>query len=168
MASACNAGVGHSPTSHLRRLFQVSQYTRPGTWLARISSAPSQQTLWLYRRMLADWGHLGSLALSVALRLWLFQRPNALFKISCFTVMVVGTSFVIGWLRFQTASLWPCVLLHATHNALLQTIFDPLTAATGKATYVTGEFGWGLAVTVAIAGFFLWRGLRTMKLEQPR
>ena len=167
MASPCN-GVGHSPTSHLRRLFQVSQYTRPGTWLARISSAPSQQTLWLYRRMLADWGHLGSLALSVALRLWLFQRPNALFKISCFTVMVVGTSFVIGWLRFQTASLWPCVLLHATHNALLQTIFDPLTAATGKATYVTGEFGWGLAVTVAIAGFFLWRGLRTMKLEQPR
>jgi membrane protease YdiL (CAAX protease family) len=51
-----------------------------------------------------------------------FTSSNALWKIGWLTVMVIGLLFVIGWLRFETNSLWPCVLMHATHNALLFSI----------------------------------------------
>jgi len=84
-----------------------------------------------------------------------FSRPNAAFHVACFSVMVIGLSFVIGWLRFTTDSIWPCVLLHASHNGFLQSIFDPLTARVGIVPYLTTEFGAGLMLTVGIIAFFL-------------
>jgi membrane protease YdiL (CAAX protease family) len=72
-------------------------------------------------------------------------------------MMVIGLSFVVGYVRFKTGSLWPCVLLHAGHNVFLQTIFDPLTVPLEKTSYFTGEFGAGLALTVAAVGFYLWQ-----------
>ncbi len=96
-----------------------------------------------------------------------FSRHNAFWQIAFFTIMVVGSSFVIGWLRFKTDSLWPCVLLHASHNVFLQTIFNPLTAPVGKVPIVTGEFGGGLALTVGVVGFYLWRRRKELRLEQP-
>lgn len=47
-----------------------------------------------------------------------FERPNVVLQIGFFTIMVIGLSFVIGWLKLKTNSLWPCVLLHASHNVL--------------------------------------------------
>lgn len=96
-----------------------------------------------------------------------FTRPNARFRITLFSVMVIGLSFVIGWLKLKTNSLWPCVLLHASHNVLLQTIFDPLTAPVGKVPFITTEFGGGLMLTVGAVGFFLWRRQKEMSPGQP-
>ena len=47
--------------------------------------------------------------------------------------------------------LWPCVLLHATHNTFVQGLFDPLTSSTGWAKYTTTEFGAGLALAMVVA-----------------
>ncbi|AXC09973.1 hypothetical protein ACPOL_0602 [Acidisarcina polymorpha] len=33
------------------------------------------------------------------------------------------------------------MLLHASHNTFIQGFFDPLTAPTGWAKYITSEFG---------------------------
>jgi uncharacterized protein len=96
-----------------------------------------------------------------------FSRNHAFWQIAFFTIMVIGSSFVIGWLRFKTDSLWPCVLLHASHNVFLQTIFNPLTAPVGKVPIVTGEFGGGLALTVGVVGFYLWGRRKELRLEQP-
>jgi membrane protease YdiL (CAAX protease family) len=80
-----------------------------------------------------------------------------LFAMACFTLMVIGSAFQLGWLRLRSQSLWPCAMLHASHNLFIQAIFDRITAPEGKALYVTTEFGFGLVITCAITAFILWR-----------
>lgn len=65
------------------------------------------------------------------------------FALACFTLMVIGNAFLMGWLRMKSGSLWPCALLHASHNLWIQAIFDGLTAPVGRALYITTEFGAG-------------------------
>jgi len=76
---------------------------------------------------------------------------NAVFAIACFTVMVVAMAYIMGYLRVRSSSIWPCVLIHATHNSLVQGIFDPLTVPVGWAKYITTEFGVGLALSIVVA-----------------
>ncbi|HEY0162149.1 MAG TPA: type II CAAX endopeptidase family protein [Edaphobacter sp.] len=83
-----------------------------------------------------------------------FTAPNAFARMLCFTLMVIALSFVIGWLRLKTESLWPCVLMHASHNAFLQVVFDPATDR-NKTTLITTEFGAGLALTVGATALYL-------------
>ena len=84
---------------------------------------------------------------------------NVVFALSCFTVAVVAMAYIMGYLRMSSGSLWPCVLLHATHNTFVQGIFDPLTVPIGWAKYITTEFGAGLALAIVIAAInVIWRG----------
>lgn len=76
---------------------------------------------------------------------------NPVFAAICFTLSVIAVAFILGWLRLQSGSIWPCALLHASHNLFIQAIFDPLTADAGPARYVTTEFGLGLPVLSAVA-----------------
>lgn len=77
------------------------------------------------------------------------------YALSCFTVMVIAMAFVMGWLRLKSRSLWPCALLHASHNLFVQAIFDRMTQQHGRALYVTSEFGFGLAITIIIVAIWL-------------
>jgi membrane protease YdiL (CAAX protease family) len=70
---------------------------------------------------------------------------NPVFAIGCFTVSVISMAYIMGYLRTYSGSIWPCVLLHATHNTFVQGLFDPLTANVGWAKYITTEFGAVLA-----------------------
>ena len=78
------------------------------------------------------------------------------YGLTCFTVMVVGISFIYTWMRLKSGSLWTGVLLHASHNLFIQDFFDPLTTNTGRTKYVIGEFGAGLAVMCVIVGAYFW------------
>ena len=69
--------------------------------------------------------------------------------------MVIATAFVLGWLRLRSRSLWPCALLHASHNLFIQAIFDQVTLPATKALYLTTEFGFGLAIAISIATIYL-------------
>jgi len=80
-----------------------------------------------------------------------------LYALICFTMMVIATAFLLGWLRLRSRSLWPCAVLHASHNLFIQAIFDALTRPDRKALYVTTEFGFGLATTIAVTAFYLIR-----------
>jgi uncharacterized protein len=84
----------------------------------------------------------------------------------CFTLMLIGVSFVYSWLRLKSGSLYPAVLLHATHNLFIQGLFDPLTIDTGTTKYIIGEFGAGLAVTGMITGVIFW-WLYTREAHKP-
>jgi membrane protease YdiL (CAAX protease family) len=37
-------------------------------------------------------------------------KPKPAMEMTFFTGMVIGLSFVIGWVRMKTQSIWPCVL----------------------------------------------------------
>jgi len=83
------------------------------------------------------------------------------FSLLCFTALVFAMSAVMAWIRLASGSLWPAAVLHASHNLIVQGVFDAGTKAGPVSAYVTGEFGAGLAVTIGVAGWVLWRrGLR--------
>lgn len=82
---------------------------------------------------------------------------NAVFAVVCFTVTVIAMAYIMGYLRLRSGSIWPCVLLHATHNSFVEGVFDPLTAPAGWAKYITSEFGAGLAAAILIAALLVAR-----------
>ncbi|MEP7087957.1 MAG: CPBP family intramembrane glutamic endopeptidase, partial [Gemmatimonadota bacterium] len=90
-----------------------------------------------------------------------------LYSIACFALMVVGISFPLAWLRIKSGSVWPAVLLHASHNLFIQGFFDTVTIDTGVTRYLLSEFGAVLATTAAITGFLYWRSNRLHPALSP-
>lgn len=78
------------------------------------------------------------------------------YSLLCFTVMVVGISFLFTWLRLASGSVWPAMLLHASHNLYIQGFFDRLTTDTGPAEWWIGEFGAGLALAAVVVALVAW------------
>jgi membrane protease YdiL (CAAX protease family) len=90
----------------------------------------------------------------------LFADYNAgtqpVFALACFTLMVIADSYILGWLRLKSGSLWTGAILHASHNLFIQAIFDRMTAPVGKTLYVTTEFGFGLVLTIGAFALYFW------------
>ncbi len=74
------------------------------------------------------------------------------FMLMCFTLMLLGMNIAITWLRLSSGSIWPAVIMHGTHNVVIQSVWTPLTTQTESASRVTGEFGVGLAITALVTG----------------
>jgi uncharacterized protein len=83
--------------------------------------------------------------------------------VTCFTIMVIAISFVFAWLRLRSGSLWTGVILHASHNLFVQSVFDTFTTDTGPTEYVTGEFGAALAIAAVGIAAIAWRARRAVE-----
>jgi membrane protease YdiL (CAAX protease family) len=84
---------------------------------------------------------------------------DPVYAVACFTIMVIAMGIAQAWLRVWSGSVWPCVLVHASHNTLVQGVLDAMTSKSGKAPYITTEFGAGMAVTLTlVAGVMVMRG----------
>lgn len=79
------------------------------------------------------------------------------YSLLCFSLMIVALSVIMAWITLRSGSLWPAALLHATHNLFVQAVFDRATVNGPQTPWVTGKFGIGLVVTVAIAAALLLR-----------
>jgi uncharacterized protein len=79
---------------------------------------------------------------------------------------MIGLCFVLTWLRLKSGSLWTAVILHASSNHFIQHFFDPMTAYTGHAKYILGEFGIGFTLVVAVLAAYFW--MRRGEVAQPR
>jgi membrane protease YdiL (CAAX protease family) len=88
------------------------------------------------------------------------------YGLLCFTVMVLGISFLFAWMRLKSGSLWTGVLLHGSHNLFIQNFFDPITTDTGRTPYIIGEFGAGLAIAAICLGIYFRS--RRAEVEAPR
>jgi membrane protease YdiL (CAAX protease family) len=90
----------------------------------------------------------------------LFADYNAgtrpVFALTCFTLMVIADSYILGWLRLKSGSLWTAAILHASHNLFIQAILDRMTAPVGRVLYVTTEFGAGLVLTIGAFALYFW------------
>ena len=82
---------------------------------------------------------------------------NVFFALTCFTVMVVGISFAMAWLRLRSGSLWTAAIFHAAHNLYIQGVFTPLTRDTGGTAYFIDEFGVVLPIATILVAFYVWR-----------
>ncbi len=81
----------------------------------------------------------------------------AWYGLSCFVVMVIGISFVLTWFRLKSNSLWTGVILHASHNLFIQSIFTPLTQDTGDTKFYIDEFGIVLPIVCLGFAFHFWK-----------
>lgn len=90
-----------------------------------------------------------------------------LYSIACFVVMVVGISVPMAWLRLRSGSVWPAVLLHASHNLFIQAFFDRVTVDTGPTKYLLSEFGAVLALSAAMTGYIFWSQARRASAPVP-
>ena len=79
------------------------------------------------------------------------------FSLACFFAMITLLGGIMAWMTVKTRSFWPAALLHATHNLFVQTVFDPATEMRANTAWLTGEFGIGLVIALAIAFAVLCR-----------
>lgn len=85
---------------------------------------------------------------------------NGISKISsiiCFTISVTAICFITTWLRIKSQSMWPALILHATHNYFIQGLFDVITIDKGYTKIFTTEFGIGLAILYTFVGIYFLR-----------
>ncbi len=78
------------------------------------------------------------------------------YSIACFAIMVIAMGYVFAWIRLKSGSVWPAMLLHASHNLFVQAIFNPLTRKTPFINYTIGEFGAGLAIALVAVALIIW------------
>ena len=78
------------------------------------------------------------------------------YELLCFTIMVVGMSFAMNWLRMRSGSLWTAVFFHASHNLFIQRILTPLTVDKGRTEWFVDETGVGLALAGIVMAAIFW------------
>ncbi|MFB8275315.1 CPBP family glutamic-type intramembrane protease [Nocardia colli] len=82
-----------------------------------------------------------------------------------FVVQVTVVSYVFARLRLDTGSIWPAVVLHASWNSVIQSVFDPHTSGS-QAWLWLGEQG-VLTLAANVIGVVLVYRLSGRFLRQP-
>ena len=108
----------------------------------------------------------GAISIGIIHGLWhlpiiLFSVYNngtpAWVSLPCFFTGIVSLSVLLTWFRLRSGSVWPCAILHASHNLFVQVFFDPFTTPRGALTpYLISEFGVALPVTMMLFALGFW------------
>lgn len=85
-----------------------------------------------------------------------------------FTIMCIGMSFVMTYLRLKSGSVWTAAILHAAHNAFALILFDRMTIKYEETRLYSGEFGMVLPIVVVLLGAYFWYRARNEGLTAPR
>ncbi|WP_346840053.1 type II CAAX endopeptidase family protein [Microbulbifer sp. SAOS-129_SWC] len=89
------------------------------------------------------------------------------YQMTCFSLCIVSMSVVMTYIRYQTGSLWPAVILHMSHNAFLQKFFTPITESTSNSAWFVDEFGIALPLMAGIIAVIFWRK-GVQKFDRPK
>ena len=79
------------------------------------------------------------------------------YSLVCFTVMIVGISFFMAWMRLKSRSVWTGMIAHASHNLFVQAWFDSQTRHARLTDLWTTEFGAGLALSAIVLAIIFYR-----------
>lgn len=80
------------------------------------------------------------------------------FQLLFLVITVTAMTFPISWLRLKSGSVWPAVLLHASHNLYIQRVFDPLTIENSSLSkYMIGESGVVMMVILIGTAVIFWQ-----------
>lgn len=74
-----------------------------------------------------------------------------------YCLMTIGMSFILTYLRVRSDSLWPAVILHASHNIYVLTIMQPMTVQYTETWRYASEFGFILPLVILAVGLYFWR-----------
>lgn len=78
------------------------------------------------------------------------------YSVACFTVMVLGLSFLFAWMRLKSGSVWTGMILHGSHNLFVQAFFDAQTRPARVTGLWTTEFGAGLALAALVVALIFY------------
>jgi len=83
---------------------------------------------------------------------------NLVLQMLLFTLGITADGITYAYFTFRSNSLWPAVILHASHNLFIQAIYTPLTINGEGTHYYIDEFGIMLPiVSITLAVYFYRR-----------
>jgi uncharacterized protein len=89
----------------------------------------------------------------------LFPTGNPLIFVPLVIATIVAASFLFGYFRIATGSVWPGAVAHAVHNSLVDTL-GALTATSSPvlvSLYLVGDNGILIALSTALAALWVRR-----------
>jgi uncharacterized protein len=98
-----------------------------------------------------------------------FPVGNKLISLPLFVATVVAASFVYGYLRLYTGSVWPASLAHAVHNAAWDTLgaFIATSYPVIVNKYLVGDYGMLILVGAVVGAMWINRRLMRRGPEEP-
>lgn len=78
------------------------------------------------------------------------------FQVVMFFISAIALTFVHNWFRAKSGSVWPSVVLHASHNIFLLNVFDPLMVRYALTDFFVSEFGVGIMVIAVLMALYVW------------
>jgi hypothetical protein len=91
-----------------------------------------------------------------------------------FLISGIAMTFVYNWFRAKSGSVWPAVVLHASHNVFFLHVYDPLMARYPLTDFFVTEFGAGLMAISVLMALYVWAhrddlpaGASILTAEQP-
>jgi uncharacterized protein len=118
-----------------------------------------------------EWPGLGHLAhMPLILLTPIFPVGNKLISLPLFYATVVAASFVYGYLRLYTGSVWPASLAHAVHNGAWGVLgaFTVTSYPVLVNKYLEGDVGVLILVSAVIGAVWLNRRLMKSGPDEPR
>jgi membrane protease YdiL (CAAX protease family) len=99
-----------------------------------------------------------------------FPVGNKWISLPLFYASVVAASFVYGYLRLYTGSVWPASLAHAVHNAAWGALgaFTATSYAVMVNKYLVGDYGILILVGAVVGAVWLNRTLMRSDPDEPR
>lgn len=85
-----------------------------------------------------------------------------MFQVVMFFISAIALTFVYNWFRAKSGSVWPCVILHASHNIFFLNVFDPLMVRYALTDFFLTEFGVGLMVVNVLMALYVWAHRREL------
>ena len=134
-----------------------------GYLLPKLLSLGRRRALALSGLVFATW-HMPLILLTPV-----FPVGNKLISLPLFYGTVVAASFVYGYLRIYTGSVWPASLAHAVHNAAWGTLgaFTATSYPVLVNKYLVGDFGLLILVGAVIGAVWLGRRLMRSDPDEP-
>jgi CAAX protease family protein len=90
------------------------------------------------------------------------EHPSRLAAIVVFMVSATAAACVLARARLETGSIWPCIVLHAAYNSVIQSAFWPAAPGTDAFIWVGMEAGILVAVVLVLLALALCRGRWTL------
>jgi len=132
-----------------------------GYLLPRLLSLGRRRALALSGLVWAAW-HMPLILLTPV-----FPVGNKLISLPLFVATVVAASFVYGYLRIYTGSVWPASIAHSVHNAAWGALgaFTATSYPVIVNKYLVGDYGIFILVGAVIGA--IWVGRRLMGRSGP-
>jgi membrane protease YdiL (CAAX protease family) len=124
--------------------------------------------IWELRKLMPFWA-VGILSgLIWAMWHWpaiLFSDYNAgegdfVFQMFLFTVSVLSIGVILAYFTFKSKSLWPAVILHASHNLFIQRIYTPITVKGADTHFYIDEFGIMMPIIICLLAIYYLKKAR--------